>query len=121
MKRRARRGSENMRMSISKKLLIVFTLFAALLWLSLRLLESWIAALAVTVILGALFYLTLCRMIVKPLPDLTMSIIESRPTERGFEYKPVEIHTADEIELLNDAFRRMANDLNHTDDGRGSV
>lgn len=120
MKRRKRRGNETMRMSVSKKLLIVFTVFAALLWLSLRLLESWIAALTVTVVLGALFYFTLCRMIVKPLQELTMSIIESRPTEHGFEYKPVKINTADELELLNDAFRRMANDLNHTGEGRNN-
>ncbi|MBO4331371.1 MAG: hypothetical protein J5827_04790, partial [Oscillospiraceae bacterium] len=81
MNRNARRGSDNMRMSISKKLIILFTVFAAFLWLSLRLLESWIAALVVTIVLGALFYLALCRMIVKPLQDLTMSIIESRPTK----------------------------------------
>jgi hypothetical protein len=49
-----------------------------------------------------------------------MSIIESRPTEHGFEYKPVKINTADELELLNDAFRRMANDLNHTGEGRNN-
>lgn len=110
-KNTAGRGG-SVRMSISKKLLIVFSVFAVLLWLCLRLLESWIAALAVTVALGAVFYFIFCRMIVIPLQTLTLSIIESRRTHQGFEYKPVDIHTGDELELLSDAFQRMADDLN---------
>ena len=54
------------------------------------------------------------RFLVKPIQALTMAVLESHPTEDGFSFTPPEIRTADELELLADAIKRMADDVgNH--------
>lgn len=105
-------GAGAVRMSITKKLSVIFVAFALLLWLALRLLQSPIAAAAVTVVLAAAFYFIVYKTMAEPLQKLTLAVIESRPTQEGFEFKDAEIHTKDEIELLADAFQRMAHDIN---------
>lgn len=100
------------RMSITKKLSMIFVAFALLLWVALRLLESPLAAVAVTVVVAAAFYYIVYKTMAQPLQKLTLSVIESRLTHDGFEYKEADISTGDEIELLADAFQRMAHDIN---------
>jgi nitrate/nitrite-specific signal transduction histidine kinase len=101
-----------LRLSIDKKLVICFAVLAAALWACLYIFESWAAAAAATVCVAAFFFIMVRHMIVRPLQMLTLSVIESRHTSKGFEYNPPDIHTGDELELLADAFKRMADDIN---------
>jgi nitrate/nitrite-specific signal transduction histidine kinase len=101
-----------LRLSIDKKLVICFAFMAALVWVCFLIFETWAAAALATVIVAAGFFLLVKYMIVKPLQILTLSVIESRHTPRGFEYTPPDIQTGDELELLADAFKRMADDIN---------
>ena len=97
--------------SLSKKLLIVFVLTVILTWAVFHYLPLIPALLCLTAA-AALIYLSIERKLVKPLQALTLSVLESRPTPNGFEYHPPEIRSGDELELLNDALRRMADDIN---------
>jgi nitrate/nitrite-specific signal transduction histidine kinase len=103
-----------LRISIDKKLLICFAILAALVWICFLIFETWAAAAVATVVVAAGFFVLVKYMIVKPLQTLTLSVIESRHTPRGFEYNPPNIQTGDELELLADAFKRMADDINST-------
>jgi len=100
------------RLSIDKKLVVCFAVLAAALWACLFVFQSWAVAAGATVGVAAAFFLLVRRMIVKPLQALTLSVIESRHTSKGFEYNPPDIRTGDELELLADAFKRMADDIN---------
>lgn len=97
--------------SLSKKLLIAFVLTVVLTWAVFHYLPLIPALLCLTAV-AVLLYIYIERKLVKPLQALTLSVLESRPTANGFEYHPPEIHTGDELELLTDALRRMADDIN---------
>jgi nitrate/nitrite-specific signal transduction histidine kinase len=101
-----------LRLSIDKKLVVCFALLAAALWVCLYIFRNWEAAAAITLSFSVLFFLLVRRMIVIPLKKLTLSVIESRHPPTGFEYTPPDIRTGDELELLADAFKRMADDIN---------
>ena len=98
--------------SLEKKLLGGFILAAALGWASFRYLRL-IPALAVLLAGIIAGWYLLRRFLVKPIQALTMAVLESHPTEDGFSYTPPEIRTSDEIELLSDAIKRMADDIGH--------
>ena len=99
--------------SLDKKLLGGFILAAALGWASFRYLRL-IPALAVLLAGIIAGWYLLRRFLVKPIQALTMAVLESHPTEDGFSFTPPEIRTADELELLADAIKRMADDVgNH--------
>ena len=97
--------------SLEKKLLAGFIVTAALSWAAFRYLHL-IPALAVLLVLGAVVWRMLRQHLVKPIQALTMAVLESHPTKDGFSYTPPEIRTSDELELLSDAIRRMADDIN---------
>ena len=61
--------------------------------------------------MGAVVWRMLRQYIVKPIQALTMAVLESHPSEEGFVYTPPVIRTSDEIELLSDAIKRMADDI----------
>ena len=69
--------------SLEKRFMAIFVLAAALSWAAFR-------------------YLPL-------IPAL--AVLESHPSEDGFVYTPPVIRTSDEIELLSDAIKRMAEDI----------
>ncbi len=102
------------RVTLSKKILLGFVLAAAISIAAFHLLRM-IYAVLVVFILAVVIYLLVDRYLIKPIQALTLSVIESRPTPEGFEYKAPEIHTGDELELLSDALRRMADDMNRKD------
>ena len=95
--------------SLEKKLLAGFAVTAALSWAAFRYLRL-IPALAVLLVGGGVVWFLLRRFLVKPIQALTMAVLESHPTEDGISYTPPEIRTSDEIELLSDAIKRMAED-----------
>ncbi len=97
--------------SLEKKILAGFVITAALSWASFRYLHL-LPALAVLLVMGAVVWRMLREYIVKPIQALTMAVLESHPTKDGFSYTPPEIRTSDELELLSDAIRRMADDVN---------
>ena len=97
--------------SLEKKLLAAFVITAALSWASFRYLHL-IPALAVLLVLGIGVWRLLRKYLVKPIQALTMAVLESHPTKDGFSYTPPEIRTSDELELLSDAIKRMADDIN---------
>ncbi len=79
-------------------------------WFAFRYLRL-IPALAVLLIGLVVVWRLAHRHIIKPIQALTMAVLESHPTEEGFSYTPPEIRTSDEIELLSDAIKRMADDI----------
>ena len=102
------------RLTLSKKILLGFVLavvisIAAFHWM------RTIYAVLVVLVLAVVIYLLIDRFLIRPIQALTLSVIESRPTPDGFEYKAPDIHTGDELELLSDALRRMAADINRKD------
>ena len=96
--------------SMEKKLLLAYIVAAALSWAAFRYLHL-IPALIVLLGGGALGWFLLRKFLVKPIQQLTMAVIESHPTKDGFSFTPPEIRTSDELELLTDAIRRMADDV----------
>ena len=102
------------RFTLSKKILLGFLLavliaLAAFHWL------PPIPAVLVVLAVAAVIYFLIDRYLVKPIQALTLAVIESRPTADGFSYTSPDIHTGDELELLADALRRMADDKNRKD------
>ena len=97
--------------SLEKKTLIGFVITAALSWASFRYLHL-IPALAVLLVGLIVVWRVMHRYLIKPIQALTMAVLESHPTKDGFSYTPPEIRTSDELELLSDAIRRMADDIN---------
>lgn len=102
------------RVTLSKKILLGFIL-AAVISIAVFHFLRMIYAILVLLALAVVIYLLIDRYLIKPIQALTLSVIESRPTPDGFEYKAPDIHTGDELELLSDALRRMADDMNHRD------
>ncbi len=98
-------------MSLSKKLLMFFLLTILLTWAVFHYLPLIPALLCLTAA-AVLLYIYIERRLVKPLQALTLAVLESRPTPKGFSYQPPDIRSGDELELLNDALRRMADDIN---------
>ncbi len=102
------------RVTLSKKILLGFILAVVIAIAAFHLLPLRYAVLVILV-LAVVIYLLVDRDIIRPIQALTLSVIESRPTQDGFEYKAPDIHTGDELELLSDAIRRMAADMNRKD------
>ena len=102
------------RVTLSKKIIFGFLLAVVIATIAFHFLKMAYAVLVV-VIQAIVIYLLTDRYIIRPIQALTLSVIESRPTQDGFEYKAPEIHTGDELELLSDALRRMAADMNRKD------
>ena len=98
--------------SLEKRFMAIFLLGAALSWAAFRYLRL-IPALAVLLVGCLVVWRLLHRYLIKPIQALTMAVLESHPTEEGFSYTPPEIRTSDEIELLSDAIKRMADDAGH--------
>lgn len=103
-----------LRITISKKILLGFVLAVIISIAAFHFLKPVYAILVILVLAVVIYYL-IDRFLIKPIRALTLSVIESRPTEDGFEYHAPEIHTGDELELLSDALRRMAADMNRKD------
>lgn len=99
------------RLSLEKKFLLGFVITAAVSWAAFRYLRL-IPALIVLLLLAVGVWLLLKKYLVKPIQALTLSVLESHPTKDGFSYQPPNIRTGDELELLSDALRRMADDIN---------
>lgn len=102
------------RVTLSKKILLGFVLAVVIAIAAFRILKPLFAVLVILVLACAIYYL-IDRYLIKPIHALTLSVIESRPTADGFEYHAPEIHTGDELELLSDALKRMAADMNRKD------
>ena len=98
--------------SLEKRVMAIFLLGAALSWAAFRYLRL-IPALAVLLVGCLVVWRLLHRYLIKPIQALTMAVLESHPTEDGISYTPPEIRTSDEIELLSDAIKRMADDAGH--------
>ena len=96
--------------ALEKRLLSVFAVTAALSWASFRYLRL-IPALAVLLVGAAVLWWMLRKYLVKPIQALTMAVLECRPTRDGFSFKPQEIRTSDELELLANAIKRMTDDM----------
>lgn len=105
--------SEKKRVSLSleKKFLLGFAVTAAVSWAAFRYLRL-IPALAALLVMAVIVWQLLRKLLVEPIQKLTLSVLESHPTRDGFEYHAPELHTGDELELLSDALRRMADDIN---------
>ena len=99
------------RLSLEKKFLLGFVATAAVSWAAFRYLRL-IPALAVLLVMAVGAWFLLKKYLVKPIQALTLSVLESHPTKDGFAYQPPDIRTGDELELLSDALRRMADDIN---------
>ena len=97
--------------SLEKRFMAIFLSGAALSWVAFRYLRL-IPALAVLLVGCLAVWRMLHRYLIKPIQALTMAVLESHPTEEGISYTPPVIRTSDEIELLSDAIKRMAGDLN---------
>ncbi len=95
--------------SLEKRFMAIFLLGAALSWAAFRYLRL-IPALAVLLVGVLIIWRVLHIYLIKPIQALTMAVLESRPTEDGISYNPPDIRTSDEIELLSDAIKRMAED-----------
>ncbi len=102
------------RLTLSKKCLIGFLVSAAISIVAFLTLPLYLSILAV-ILIAVVVYFLVDRFLVKPIRDITLSVIESRPTPEGFRYDPPEIRSGDELELLSDALRRMAADINRKD------
>ena len=98
--------------SLEKRFMAIFLSGAAISWAAFRYLQL-IPALAVLLIGLVVVWRLAHRHIIKPIQALTMAVLESHPTEEGISYTPPEIRTSDEIELLSDAIKRMADDAGH--------
>ena len=98
--------------SLEKRFMAIFLLGAALSWAAFRYLRL-IPALAVLLVGCLVVWRLLHRYLIKPIQALTMAVLESHPTEDGISYSPPGIRTSDEIELLSDAIKRMADDAGH--------
>ena len=98
--------------SLEKRFMAIFLLGAALSWAAFRYLRL-IPALAVLLGGCLVVWRLLHRYLIKPIQALTMAVLESHPTEDGISYTPPVIRTSDEIELLSDAIKRMADDAGH--------
>ena len=98
--------------SLEKRFMAIFLLGAALSWAAFRYLHL-IPALAVLLVGCLVVWRLLHRYLIKPIQALTMAVLESHPTEDGISYTPPVIRTSDEIELLSDAIKRMADDAGH--------
>ena len=113
--KRPSRGKQNgMRVTLSKKILLGFALAVIIAIAAFHILRP-IFAVLVILAQGCVIYFLIDRQLIRPIQALTLSVIESRPTADGFEYRPPEIHTGDELELLSDALKRMAADMNRKD------
>ena len=99
--------------SLEKRFMLSFASAAVLSWFAFRYLHL-IPALAVLLIGLVVVWRLAHRHIIKPIQALTMAVLESHPTEDGFSYTPPEIRTSDEIELLSDAIKRMADDVDRS-------
>ena len=99
--------------SLEKRFMLSFASAAVLSWVAFRYLKL-IPALAVLLVGLVVVWRLAHRHIIKPIQALTMAVLESRPTEDGFSYTPPEIRTSDEIELLSDAIKRMADDISRS-------
>ena len=97
--------------SLEKRFMLIFVLAAALSWAAFRYLPL-IPALAVLLVGLIVVWRVLHYYLIKPIQALTLAVLESHPTKDGFSYTPPEIRTSDELELLSDAIRRMADDIN---------
>ena len=106
-----RAEKKRLRLSLEKKILLGFAVTAAVSWAAFRYLRL-IPALAVLLVLAVGVWLLLKKYLVKPIQALTLSVLESHPTKNGFSYRSPDIRTGDELELLSDAMRRMADDIN---------
>ena len=106
-----KRDKKRLRLSLEKKFLLGFAVTAAVCWAAFRYLRL-IPALAVLVALALAVWLLLKRTLVEPIQKLTLSVLESHPTKDGFSYQSPELQTGDELELLSDALKRMADDIN---------
>ena len=106
-----RKGKKQVRLSLEKKFLLGFAATAAVSWAAFRYLQL-IPALAVLLAMALGVWLLLRKLLVEPIQKLTLSVLESHPTRDGFSYVSPELHTGDELELLSDALRRMADDIN---------
>ena len=95
--------------SLEKRFMLSFASAAVLSWVAFRYLKL-IPALAVLLVGCLIVWRMLHRYLIKPIQALTMAVLESHPTEEGISYTPPEIRTSDEIELLSDAIKRMAED-----------
>lgn len=102
------------RITLSKKILFGFILAVVIAIAAFRILRPILAILVILIQSGVIYYL-IDRYLIKPIQALTLSVIESRPTSDGFEYHAPEIRTGDELELLSDALKRMAADMNRKD------
>ena len=102
------------RVTLSKKILLGFVLAVVISIAVFHILKPIFAVLVILVLAGVIYYL-IDRQLIKPIQALTLSVIESRPTADGFEYHSPDIHTGDELELLSDALKRMAADMNRKD------
>jgi len=98
-------------LSLSKKILIGFFITATYSWAAFRYL-SLIPALLALVIGAVAVWFLLRKMLIKPIQALTLSVLESHPTRDGFSYQSPKLNTGDELELLSDALKRMADDIN---------
>ena len=99
--------------SLEKRFMAIFVLDAALSWAAFRYL-TLIPALAVLLAGLIVVWRMMHRYLIKPIQALTMAVLESHPTEDGFSYTPPVIRTSDEIELLSDAIKRMADDVDRS-------
>ncbi len=102
------------RITLSKKILLGFVLAVIIAIAAFHFLKPVFAVLVILVLAGVIYFL-IDRQLIKPIHALTLSVIESRPTANGFEYHAPDIHTGDELELLSDALKRMAADMNRKD------
>ncbi len=102
------------RITLSKKILLGFILAVIIAIAAFQIFKP-IPAILVILVLAVVIYSLIDRYLIKPIQALTLSVIESRPTADGFEYHAPEIHTGDELELLSDALKRMAADMNRKD------
>lgn len=106
-----KKTERRLRLSLGKKFLLGFAATAAVSWAAFRYLKL-IPALIALLVLAVVVWVLLRRLLVEPIRKLTLSVLESHPTKDGFFYQAPELHTGDELELLSDALRRMADDIN---------
>ena len=102
------------RITLSKKILLGFILAVIISIAAFHVFKP-ILAIFIILVQACVIYYLIDRYLIKPIQALTLSVIESRPTAEGFEYHAPDIHTGDELELLSDALKRMAADMNRKD------
>ena len=111
---RMRNKQNGIRVTLSKKILLGFLIAVIVSIAAFQLLRKWLAIIVILILAAAIYFLV-DRFLIRPIQALTLSVIESRPTADGFEYHAPEIRTGDELELLSDALKRMAADMNRRD------